>query len=93
VSSQEWCEDFFWQNLRALAPMAAMFSGVITLLGHHCGYPLRAKVPCENPRPCGLNGSGIVRHYPLGGIIVESRYHSIFFNVFVDLVFLFFHYL
>jgi hypothetical protein len=41
-----------------------MPAGVITLLGHRCGYLPRDMASGENPRLRGLDGCGVVRRYP-----------------------------
>ena len=38
--------------------------------------------PGENLRPRGLDGGGVARRYPLGGVVVELRFHLVVFNVF-----------
>jgi hypothetical protein len=86
LSCQAWCEVIYGRKLSAEAPATAMPAG--PSWGRRCGFPPHSTAPGENPRPRGLDDGGVMRRYPLGGVVVEPQLDSVRSNVVASFGFL-----
>jgi hypothetical protein len=83
LSSGKRCEDFSGRKLSVLASTAVMPAGVVTFLGASMWLSSRRYGSGWKPLTFAVSiCSGAVRRYPLGGVIVEPRFHSVLFKCF-----------